>query len=568
MTLGTALNIGRSGLLASQTALTVTGNNLANLATRGYHKQQVSLSPVGDRQFQSGMFLGQGAMIDSITRRVDSALEGRLRDAISQESRSAIRQDLLSQIEAIENEFTDIDLSSRLASFFNAWSQLGNNPQDLSLRTLVTEEAASLSNYLVDVRTSFTDLQVQTDAALGNAVDAANDILSRIETLNDQVVAAEGGSAGEAMGLRDQRELLLQDLAQYVDISTVEQPGGAVDVFVGSLPIVLNGKSRGLDIRNQTIDGQQVTEVVIAEDQSKIDLSSGELGGYIAFRNDDLGGALQTLDTFTNQLIFQTNRLHSQGQALRGFESVTGTTRVSDTTLALSDPALELDFEPQHGSFQVHLTQKSTGQRVSSTINVDLDGINPASDTTLDALVADLDAVANLNASVNGDGTVTLSADSADFEISFSEDSSGVLAALGINSFFRGADATDIDVNPIVRDPNFVAAAQGHLPGDNRTALAIAGLRETGIGELDGLSLTQFWDRHVEDYAIRLAQTRAAVEADTVVKEALQTQQQSMSGVNADEETIDLIQFQRAFQANARFINVVDEMMQTLLALA
>lgn len=567
MTLGSALNIGRSGLLASQTALTVTGNNLANLATRGYHKQEVSLSPIGDKEIQRGQFLGQGVQIDAITRRVNDALEGRLREAISQEGGSSIRQELLAQIEAIENEFTDIDLSSRLQSFFNSWSQLSNNPQDLSLRTLVTEEAASLTNFLVDMRSSFTELQTQTDAALGNSVDAANDILQRIEVLNQQIAQAEGGSASEAMGLRDQRELLLADLAKYLDISTVEQANGAVDVFVGSLPIVLNGESRGLDVRNSLdADGNQLTEVIIAADGSALDLSTGQLGGYIDFRNEDLLGAIDTLDTFANQLIFQTNRVHSQGQPLRGFDSVRGTTRISDPTLELTDPTLELDFSPQHGSFEVHLTQKSTGERLTSVIDVDLDGIG-ASDT-LNSLVTKLDGVPNLTATVNGDGTVTLTADTADFAITFSEDSTGVLAVLGINTFFTGADATDIAVNEVVQNPNFVAAALEHLPGDNRSALGIAALRDAPVEELDGLSLTQFWGRHVEDYAIRLAQTRVAVEADGVVKEALVTQQQSLSGVNADEETINLIQFQRAFQANARFINVVDEMIQTLLALA
>lgn len=568
MALGTALNIGRSGLLTSQAALAVTGNNLANLATRGYHKQQTSLSPIGDRAFQSGLFMGQGVQIDAITRRVNSALEGRLRDAISQESRSNVRKDLLSQVESIQNEFTDIDLSSRLQSYFNAWSQLSNNPQDLSLRTLVGEEAGSLSSFLVDMRTSLTDLQRQSDAALGNAVTAADDILSRVEMLNKQIANAEGGSSSEAMGLRDQRDVMLGDLARYVDISTVELSSGAVDVHVGSQPIVLNGESRGLDIRNRQVDGQQVTEVVIVEDQSQIDLTSGELGGYLAFANEDLAGAIDTLDTFANQLIYQTNRLHSQGQALRGFDSVTGTTRVEDPTLALHDPELDTGFAPQHGSFKVHVTQKSTGQRTTSNINIDLDGINPAADTTLNSLAADLNGVANLSATVNGNGTLTLAADSSDFEISFSEDSSGALAALGLNTFFQGRDATDIAVNPIVHDPNHVAAARGHMAGDNRTALAIAGLREGAVEELNGLSLTQFWDRHVEDYAIRLSQTRAAVDADGVVKESLMTQQQAASGVNADEETIDLIQFQRAFQANARFINVVDDLMQTLLSLA
>lgn len=568
MTLGTALNIGRSGLLASQAALTVTGNNLANLATRGYHKQEVSLAPIGDRPFQAGQFLGQGVMIESITRRVDAALEGRLREAIGQEARSSVRQEMLSQIEAIENEFTDIDLSSRLQAYFGAWSQLANNPQDLSLRTLVTEEASALSDFLVDMRSSFTELQTQSGAALANAVDAANDLLGRIELLNGQITTAEGASSGQAMGLRDQREGLLAELAQYLDVSTVEQPNGAVDVFVGSLPIVLNGQSRGLDIRSQTVNGQEVTEVIIAADGSALDLSSGRLGGYIDFIREDLLGTVDTLDSFANQLIFQTNRLHSQSQALIGFDSVTGTTRISDPTLALNDPALDPPFPVSHGSFNVHITQVSTGQRTTSRIDVDLDGINPAGDSTLTSLAADLSGVPNLTATINGDGTITLSADSADFQITFSDDSSGVLATLGINTFFAGTDATDIAINPIVRSPRLLAVSQGHLPGDNRTALAIAALRDTPIEDLDGLSLTQHWNRHVEDHAIRLAQTRSAVEADGVVREALATQQQSVSGVNADEETIELIQYQRAFQANARFITVVDELMQTLLALA
>ncbi len=568
MTLGSSLNIGRSGLLASQAALAVTGNNLANLATRGYHRQQVSLAPIGDREFQSGLFLGQGVQIESITRTVNAALEGRLREAISQESRSSVRQNLLAQIESIENEFTSIDLSSRLQSYFNAWSQLSNNPQDLSLRSLVAEEAASLSNFVVDMRTSFTDLQVQTNAALGNAVTAANDILSRLEVLNKQIVTAEGGASSQAMGLRDQRDVLLNDLAKYLDISTVEQNNGSLDVFVGSLPIMLNGQSRGLDLQTEVQGDQTITRVVIRADKSRLDLSSGELGGYIAFNNTDLADAIQTLDTFANELIFQTNRIHSQGQALRGFDSVTGTTRVADPSLVLNDPALELDFIPEHGSFKVHLTQKSTGQQTTTIVNVDLDGINPAADTSLSSLATELNGIPNLTATVNGDGTVTLSADTADFEITFSEDSSGVLAVLGINTFFSGGDATDMAVNPLVRNPNFIAAAMENLPGDNRTALAIAALRETGVASLDGMSLTQYWNRHVEDFAIRLSQTRAAVEADTVVKEALQTQQQSLSGVNADEETIDLLQYQRAFQANARFITVIDELMQTLLSLA
>src|SRR5690606_1014228 len=107
----------------------------------------------------------------------------------------------------------------------------------------------------------------------------------------------------------------------------------------------------------------------------------------------------------------------------------------------------------------------------------------------------------------------------------------------------------------------------GHLAGDNRNALAIVALREQGVAALSGFSLTQYWNRHVEDFAARLGQAKSAVAADTVVRENLEAQQQSVSGVNADEEAIDLIRYQRAYQASARFLTVVDELLQTLMAL-
>ena len=120
MSLGGALQIGRTGLLASQAAIEVAGNNLANLATRGYHRQRVTLVPMRAQQLQDGIFIGRGVQIQQIIRQVDEALEGRLRTGIADESRSLAHQEVLSQIEAIHNEFSGIDLSTHLGAFFNA----------------------------------------------------------------------------------------------------------------------------------------------------------------------------------------------------------------------------------------------------------------------------------------------------------------------------------------------------------------------------------------------------------------------------------------------------------------
>jgi len=568
MGLTSSLQIGASGLLSSQAAIQVAGNNLANLTTEGYHRTDANLAAVRAREVQNGIFIGQGVQLQDISRVVDEALESRLRAAVSNQSGSRVLQDLFSEIEAIENELSTVDLSTRLGTFFNAWSDLANNPQDLSLRTLIVEEAGTLTDFIQSMRGSFGDLQARIDQRLGNAVNTVNGLLDQVGELNNAIVLQEGGGGGQASGLRDQRDLLLTELSQYMDISTVQQEGGALDIYVGSLPIVLNGQSRGIELESQAVDGELVTTLHIAADHSQLPVQSGELGALIGFRGQYLENALETLDTFTNTLIFETNRAHSQGQGLNLLDQITGTNLAADPAAALNDVAAGLDFVPTHGSFQIHVTQGSTGQRVTTSINIDLDGINAASDTSLTSLAADLNAVGNLSATATPDGRLSITSDTTDFQFSFSDDSSGVLAALGVNTFFTGGGSFDVGVNEgLVGDPRYIAGGRGHLPGDNRGALAIADLRSEGQDALNGLTLPGYWNRHVEDIAIRTGQAREQLQADTVVSENLRVQQQAFSGVNADEETIDLMKYQRMYQANARFITVVDELMQTLLGL-
>ncbi len=565
-----SLQVGRTGLLTSQAALQVAGQNLANLATEGYHRQKITLSPERSQEIGPGLFLGRGVKIESITRVIDEALEARLRSSISDQSASEVHQQLLGRIEAIENEFSGIDLSNSLSEFFNAFSQLSNNPQDVSRRTLLAEQAGSLTNFIRDLDAELGNVQRQTIDQTSQTVEAVNDLLTRIANLNTQV-AVQSRGAGGAPGLRDQRDQLLSELSQFLDISTVEQASGSIDVFVGSLPIVLNNNSRGVELLKESVNGETVTKVVISADKSPLDITSGELGALIQFKEQDIQDAIDSLDTLSAQLIFQVNRIHSRGQGLDLVDSVTGAAAVTDPTVALNDPATDLTILPTHGSFQMHIVQKSTGQVITTTINIDLDGVNPASDTTLVSLAADMDVAANVTASVTTDGRLQIAADTSDFQISFSDDNSDTLAVLGINTFFTGKDAFDIQVNQVLADsPRLIAAAAsgaaGANPGNNNNALAIAALRDQAITELNGLSLTQHWSRHVEEFAVRQAQARTQFQADTVIREGLSAQQQSLSGVNADEESIDLIQFQRAFQASARLLTVIDEMLETLIA--
>jgi flagellar hook-associated protein 1 FlgK len=566
MSLIGALHVGRTGLAVSQTALEVAGNNLANAATEGYSRQTARIFSGVGTEVQPGVFLGTGVRLQNIVRQVDDALLGRLRAAVADQNAAQTHKDLLSQIESLQGELTDQSLTVRLEHFFDAWKQLAGNSTDAGLQSLVVSEGRSLAQFINTLHEDFTELRTQLDNSLTDAVTAADDLMSRIAVLNQSIVTAERGQGG-ANDLRDQRDRLLDELAEYFEITTIQQDSGAIDVLVGSIPVVLSTQSRGVRINFESTNEGLVAKLQVVLDGSKLDPGSGKIGQLIASRESDVPEAIEALDEFTHQLVFQINQLHSSGQSAvgRGFSEVTGTYGVDDPALALNDPQAGLVFTPVNGTFQFHLKQKSTGTRTTQLIQVDLDGIG--ADTTLNDLAAAL-AGPVISTSISASGRLTITSNNSDFEFSFSDDSSGVLAALGINSFFDGKGPVDLGVNDrLIDDPALLASTRNHVTGGNANALALASEIDQPHDDLGGLSLRELWSKHVQDFAVRAGQANNSFEASQSISQSLETQRKGVSGVNVDEESINLILYQRAFQGAARFISVIDELMDTLLGL-
>ncbi len=564
MSLNGALQIGRSAIVASQTAMQVAGNNMANAATPGYHRRTVQLASARDEIVLQRVFVGTGVELQSIRREIDTALQARFRDATSNEHSALIDQRFLTALETLQNELTDSDLSSLLSDFFNSFSELANNPADHAVRSLVVEQGQSLARRIATLGDDYTRTTNEIDRSLGTSVVAANNLLDRIALLNIQITETEQGIS-QANGLRDQRDLLIDELAGYVEVNAVEQTNGVTDILVGSVPIVLSGVSRGLELRTETINGALEVSIRVAADGTTLQVDSGRIGGLLRQREDTIEPAVDDLNTFAAQLIFQVNRVHSQGQGRSGFDSVAGTYIVDDTTANLNSAAAGLDFTIDNGSFFIHVTHKETGIRTSHQINVD------GNADSLDDLINEINVVVgvpNVTAATGAGNVLTLTA-SGGYEISFSDDTSGALAALGINTFFTGATASTMDVNQTLKaDPNLVAVAAGHVPGSNDTALALADLQNVQVADLNGQSLREFWVNSVASLAVRTGAANGAVESSRLVRQSLAAQIQAVSGVSLDEESINLLLFQRQFQAAARFIAVIDEMLQTLLSIA
>ena len=566
MGLNGALHIGRSAILSSQAAMQVAGNNMANASTPGYHRQIARLSPSRSDQIGRNQFVGTGVQLSSVSRAIDTALQARMRAAISEENASQIDYNFLSAIETIQNELGENDLSSQLSQFFNAFSELGNSPEDQAVRSVVLQQGASLANHVGDLRDEYAVVREEVDRNLGATVERVDALLGEIASMNASIAEAQGGGAsGEASSLHDQRDVLIDELSQYMEVTTVEQANGSVDVLVNSIPVVLAGESRGIEMRTRNgPDGSEVS-VRVKADGTLLEVGTGSIGGLMRQRSETIEPAINALDTFTSQLIFQVNSLHAQGQGTEGRQSLSSAFQVDDPTANLNAAGSGIPWEMSNGTFQLHLVHPESGQRTTYQVAVDPNTMS------LDDLVNEINVnlgIPNIQASVNAEGRFQLEADQG-YQIAFSEDETGVLGALGMNAFFTGENATDIAVDQALLDnPGLLAASSDFTPGGNGTAIGIAQLQDMGIDALGGASLREYWQTSVNDHAVKTSSAQTALQSDQLVRASLEARNQSVSGVSLDEEAIDLMSLQRQFQAAARYITVIDETMQVLLSIA
>lgn len=576
MGLFTAMQIGRTALVSSQVGIQVSGNNMANAATPGYTRQSLFLSP-SRGQVMGSYSLGRGVGIDAVERQIDEALQARLRAGISDQASSSTLSDIMGQLESVLGELSGNDLSSELVTFFDTWSEATNL---ISSQSVVVQQADQLAQFVRDLRSDTALIREQIETQIDARVLRADTLFGEVAALNVEIASAEAGGA-TANELRDRRDASLDELASLMDISTVEQANGSVDVLVGSIPIVLGSESRGVRVSRESDGSTLSTEITMGTDGTPLAVTSGSIGGLLEARDGNIDTTLSRLDSLTSQLIFEVNRLHSTGTNLSGLRAVSGELAIAtdDQSRALNSvlntSMSGLPFAPSNGGFFVDIRNPATGASERVRIDVDLDGIaddgstGTGDDTSAKDIVVAINAIDGLNASFNPAGEVVISADTG-FEFSFSDDSSGALAALGVNTLFTGADGTDIAVRQgLLDDPAglMVGRFQNGELIENGTALGISGMRNAAVEMLGGVSIAKHWSDSVQAVASRASIAATNAQAGSIVLESLEAQRASLSGVSVDEESINLLNYQRQFQGAAQVIRTADELLQTLIAI-
>jgi flagellar hook-associated protein 1 len=565
MTLLGTIGLSSNALTVASLGLQVTGNNIANANTPGYIRQRL-VQKAGPVYPYGGLLLGTGVQVEGIVQVFDKFLAQRLRDATSDVAGAEAQADAYAGLESILNELGDSDLSTSLTSFFGSIHDVLNQPESVSIRNIALQEGQALADSIRRLDGQVRDLHQDINTKIVGMGSEINDLLNEVARLNIQIVDAEGGSVSpsDAVGLRDRREQILGKLAEITDIRTVEQPTGDVTVFSGGDYLVSLGDVREVNVVTNVVDGLQVSEIRIAALDAPITSGGGRLGGLLEARDNVVGGFLSDLDHFTRTLIGEFNKIHAGGQGLTGYSSLTGENAVSDPAAVLDDAGL--DFTPVNGAFQVQLVNSQTLHTETYDIRVDLNGL--AADTSLADIAAQIDAIDGLSATITADRKLNITADSPELRFAFANDTSGVLGALGLNTFFTGSRASDIGINQTLRaDPGKLAMSAGGIAEDTENGKLLANLLTTPLAAHGDLSLAALYDRMTNNVAQSAQTAGAAADGFKSFQQALEGQFLAVTTVNLDEEAVKMILYQRAFQASAKVISTCNELLETLLTM-
>ncbi len=564
--LGASFQIGRSALAAYQAAISIVGQNIANVGNPEYARQSGRLSPLVGGPALGTINPGSGVKLSQLQRHVDESLESRLRLALGARSNAETRHRSLTQIESLYNELTSEDVSTQLGELFSAFGAVQTEPRDTAARNQVIASADNLIRSLQRQRSGVVQQVVDTNNDLETAVERASKIADEIADLNGQIVATQAGASNASAPLKDRRDGLLRELAELMDVQVRHQENGSSNVYVGSEPLIEFDRARGLRVELALQNGLEIGTPRFSDNNGSVNVREGRIAGLVIARDQHVIPQLARLDQLAEGLIYEVNRVHADGVGLVAYTSISGLYDVQSPSAALNSAAAGLQFPVKNGVFIVNVRDRASGQVVSRQIEVDLDGLN-GNDTTLNSLAASLAGVPGLSASVTSDNRLQI-ATNPGAEVWFSEDSSGALAALGVGAFFSGTNAADIDVvAPIRSDPRLIAASRSGGTNDGENAGAIATLIEQASSLLGGVSIQDFHAGTIDALAVDAAAALTAAEAAESIYNGLTAQREAISGVSLDEEAINLTKFERAFQGATRFLNVVDGLTNDVLSL-
>ncbi|WP_017415620.1 flagellar hook-associated protein FlgK [Clostridium tunisiense] len=569
------LNTSKGAMYTQQQSINITSHNIANAGTPGYSRQHGVQQTARPQTVVGAGQVGTGVVMNEIQRARNIFLDFQIRKESSSIGKYQVREQYLTEIEGVFNEPSTTGLSKLLSEFFDGWQSLSTNTEKSDARTIVAEKAKTLANELNHTYTNLSKISENSKSQIQQSIFDINNIFDQLNSLNEEIktVTVAGNNPNDLM---DRRDLLLDQLSTKFGISTKNENYNSMTLKPDGI--------EGINLINT--DGRtEVKKLAFVNDVKELKQTiGGKEESYSPkkyeityYKNGDM-----TSETNKNTLIVETDDatlinnikesrtlwVNQDGSVPSkiGDEIIEVTSNGNGREISIEDLNL-LVFKPNTGELGGVLS-----------IYKDIDGYKSQLDSLAKSIAYSVNAV-----HMEGYG-----ADSIPFFV-------GKDNPLDYNNISAG----NIKINEeIIKDPMKIQTGLSKDSGktDGKRALAIAQLRDlamniqditegttydafktsefnlpVGIGIAEGKNLSTgmkiegFYKNSINKLGIQSQESQRIVKNQETLLEGLLTRRASVSGVSMDEEMVNLVQFQHAYQANAKMISTVDELLDVVI---
>lgn len=539
------INSAMSGLSAAQSALNTVSNNISSYNVAGYTRQTTILG-ASNSTLTGGGWVGNGVYVSGVQREYDAFITNQLRAAQNQSSGLTTRYQQMSKIDDVLSDTTN-SLSANLQDFFKSLQTLVSNAEDPAARQTVLGKADGLVNQFKTNDQYLRDQDAQVNTAISTSVDQINNYAKQIANLNDQISRLTGVGAGASPNeLLDQRDQLVSELNKIVGVDVTVQDSGTYNISIANGYTLVQGSNASqLAAVKSSADPARTTIAYVDAAAGNVEISekqitTGSLGGLLTFRSQDLDQARNTLNQMALAFADAMNTQHQAGFDPNGDKG--------GKLFDFGSPAV-LSNGKNTGSASVTATMTDSTKVQATNYKVEYNG----TDWTITRLSDNTSFTAKPDASGN------LSFDGLNVKISGSANNKDSFIVKPVNDVIVNMDVAISDESKLA-----MASAQGSGESDNTNGQKLLDLQSA---KLVGGNKT-FNDAYaalVSTVGSTTASLKTSSETKVNVVTQLTKQQQSISGVNLDEEYGNLQRYQQYYLANAQVLQTASTLFDALI---
>jgi flagellar hook-associated protein 1 len=571
-------SVGTSALVATQAMMDTTSHNIANVNTPGYSRQQVNLA-TQDSLYSGSGFLGRGVKMVSVTRTTNDFLVNEANLYASKDAGDSTRLSKLNQLERVL-PVGEAGLGYAANQVLNAFSDVVNQPQDTSARQVALSRAQEFVNRANTAAAQMTQLQSGVVSDVKVTVDRINKLTTQISEVNDNI-ARYTGTGHDPNDLLDLRAQLIRDLNEQVQVNTVPADDGTVNVFMtGGQLLVLGTQVQTLRAVADPVDTAKARVAldtngsyrILNEDQ----MGGGAIKGMLDFQDDDLDSVRTQLDSFVQSFANAVNAQQQLGLNIASTGTVppplfADTGRAETINMFTLSPADLAAAAPMTAS--APNTNAGTVAVTSLTMVSTYAGSGAAASQPIRAVFDAANADGSINYHfVDKDGNPYKDTTPSRVWNSPTDTSTRVItdadpATPGTPALFN------IAITGVPKAGDVLDVAQTQFPeSNNGNAIALLNIRDLSVASLDGGATTttaaSAYSQLIGSLGVMVQSGQTAADISATLKSDADQTLASTSGVNLDEEAARLIQYQQAYQASAKVLQIAQSIFDTLLQTA